>query len=109
MLLLLLGDIHSAVCITLDEKLDKLAASGDQLSQLSSLLGILQRAATILSQRLEDIPNRAFLITEFEQQSAWLIAALQQLGEENKLGHATSHNKLDQVHSLLRELATRRS
>ena len=108
MLLLLLGDIHSAVCRTLDEKLDKLAASGDQLSQLSSLLGILQRAATILSQRLEDIPNRAFLITQFEQQSAWLIAALQQLGEENKLGHATSHNKLDQVHSLLRELATRR-
>ena len=76
MLLLLLGDIHSAVCRTLDEKLDKLAASADQLS---SLLGILQRAATTLSQRLEGIPDRAFLIAQFEQQSeesAWLIAAL---------------------------------
>ena len=107
MLLLLLGDIHSAVCRTLDEKLDKLAASADQLS---SLLGILQRAATTLSQRLEGIPDRAFLIAQFEQQSeesAWLIAALQQLGEENKLGHATSHNKLDQIHSILRELVTR--
>ena len=107
MLLLLLGDIHRAVCRTLDEKLDKLAASADQLS---SLLGILQRAGTTLSQPVEGIPDRAFLIAQFEQQSeesAWLIAALQQLGEENKLGHATSHNKLDQIHSILRELVTR--